>query len=145
MKIAINKCYGGFGLSPIATQLYLKKLGKECFFYKQTKYHFNKDSNGKDEHTKITLAEAEECNFISVYTKDMGDKFEKHNNDYFWYDSFYDKRNDKLLIETIEELGEEKASAKLAKIRIIEIPDDVKWILDDYDGIESIHEEHRSW
>ena len=26
-----------------------------------------------------------------------------------------------------------------------EIPDDVEWEIDDYDGIETIHEVHRSW
>ena len=29
--------------------------------------------------------------------------------------------------------------------KIIEIPDDIEWEIDNYDGIESIHEKHRSW
>lgn len=35
MKLVVNKCHGGFGLSPIAIAEYLKLKGKECFFYKK--------------------------------------------------------------------------------------------------------------
>ena len=80
-----------------------------------------------------------------VYTKDKGITYSGESSDDRWYESFYDKRDDKVLIETIEELGEKEASGKLANIRIIEIPDDIRWELDNYDGIESIHEEHQSW
>lgn len=138
-KIAINRCWGGFGLSPIATQLYLKKLGKKCFFYKQTKYAHQ----GKEEHTKVSLEEAEKENFVSVYTKDIGKTFEKHIDKYYWYNNFYEKRDDKLLIEVIEEVGAKKASQKLGNIRIVEIPDDIEYEIDDYDGMESVHEKHR--
>jgi len=141
-KIAINKCYGGFGLSAKATKLYLKKQGKKCFFYKQTKYSH---AGGKDEYSKITLNQAQEEHFVNVYTKDMGMKFSKHIDKYYWYDSFYENRDDKLLIETIEELGEKESSGQLAEIKVVEIPDDIEYELDEYDGIESIHEKHRSW
>jgi len=49
------------------------------------------------------------------------------------------------LIAAIEKVGENKASGKLAKVRIVDIPDGVKWEIDEYDGIETIHECHRSW
>jgi len=141
-KIAINKCYGGFGLSAKATKLYLKKIGKKCFFYKQTKYSHN---GGKDEYSKLTLEQAQKEHFVSVYTKDMGKTFSKWDNKYSWYESFYDNRDDKLLIETIEELGEKESSSQLAEIKIVEIPNGIEWELDEYDGVESIHEKHRSW
>jgi hypothetical protein len=38
MEIVLNKCYGGFGLSNIAVKEYLKRKGKQCYFYKQIKY-----------------------------------------------------------------------------------------------------------
>ena len=142
MKIAINKCWGGFSLSPTATKLYLKKLGKKCFFYKQTKYTFRGEL---EEHQKITLEQAEKASFFSVYTKDMGEKFPKHIDKHYWYENFYEKRTDKLLIETIEELGEAKASGNVAKIHIVNIPDNTQFEIDDYDGMESIHEKHRNW
>lgn len=54
-------------------------------------------------------------------------------------------RSHPKLIQAIEKIGCKKASGKLAKIRIAEVPDDAKWYIDDYDGIETINEEHRSW
>jgi hypothetical protein len=77
--------------------------------------------------------------------KDFGDVMTKIDNEYFWYEPFYDDRDNKLLIETIKELGEESSSGNLAKLKLIEIPVDVEYTIDNYDGIESIHENHREW
>ena len=57
----------------------------------------------------------------------------------------YAYRADKGLIDAIEEIEIEKAVGEHASIRIIEIPDDIKWEIDDYDGVETISEQHRSW
>ena len=48
------------------------------------------------------------------------------------------------LIGVIEEMGEE-ANVIYAQLKIIDIPDDVDWYIDDYDGIETVREKHRSW
>lgn len=144
MKIVINKCYGGFGLSNEAIALYLKKIGKECFFYKQIGYKHN----GKEVHIKISNEEAYNDNNlfnISVYTKDVGEEIYKHINEYYWYNDFDNDRSNKELIETIEELGENKASGQLAELKIVEIPDGAEYEIDEYDGIETIHETHDSW
>ena len=142
MKIVINTCYGGFGLSPRATELYLNKIGKECFFYKQTKF---KHKDGVNEYTKISLEEAKRFSFYSTCTKDLGETCNKINNDSYWYYSFYEDRSNKELIETIEELGESESSGQHASLEIVEIPDGIEWDIDEYDGVESIHEIHRSW
>lgn len=34
MKIAINACYGGFSLSPLAIKYLANLKGKECYFFK---------------------------------------------------------------------------------------------------------------
>jgi len=143
MKIVLNKCYGGFGLSPKAQELYLKKIGKKAYFYKQIGYAHNND----EKHIKISTEEAQHNSSISIstYTKDMGEIITKHVDEFYWYERFDDDRNNKELIETIEELGTSVASGHLAKLQIVEIPDGVEWELDEYDGIESIHETHRSW
>ena len=62
-------------------------------------------------------------------------------------ESFYSyayERTDPLLIEAIETLGEE-ANGDCAELVIVDVPDDVEWYIDEYDGMESIHENHRSW
>lgn len=145
MKIAYNGCYGGFSLSPKAKELYLKKIGKECYFYVQTEYSFKE---GKDKYTRLTTEEA--TNYrrgacIYVQTKDLGFEVGVLPNETHWYETFYDDRDNKLLIETIEELGEKEASGSLAEIHIVDIPDDVDWEIDEYDGIETVREKSRSW
>lgn len=53
-------------------------------------------------------------------------------------------RTDPRLIEVVERLGDE-AGGRCAKLEVIEIPDDTDWLIDEYDGMETIHEKHRSW
>ena len=53
-------------------------------------------------------------------------------------------RNDPRLVECVETLGD-KANGDSARLHVVEIPDDVDWYIDEYDGIESIHERHRIW
>ena len=54
-------------------------------------------------------------------------------------------RSNEKLIKAIEKLGVEKSSGNLSELKIVEIPNNVDFYIDDYDGIESIHEQHRSW
>jgi hypothetical protein len=55
------------------------------------------------------------------------------------------KRDDPALIAAIEAVGVEKASGRHANLKIVEIPADVEWEIDEYDGFETVHEKHRSW
>lgn len=61
------------------------------------------------------------------------------NGDYNAY------RGDERLIKAIEKIGLKESSGELSELKIVEIPDGIEWYLDEYDGIESIHETHRSW
>ena len=144
MKVVINNCYGGFGLSPKAIELYLKKIGKDCHLYRQTGY----EHEGNEEYTKTSVDDAQYVyphSIIHVYLKDMGNVFNSHDTKYYWYETFSEDRSNKELIETIEELGCKISSGSCAELKIVDIPDDVEYTIDEYDGIESIHEVHRSW
>jgi hypothetical protein len=92
MKVVVNRCYGGFGLSEKA----YRELDLEW------------DGYG--------------------YAYNYGNK----------------ERTDPKLIEVVEKLGEE-ANGEFAFLKVIEIPDDIEWFIDDYDGVETIREKHRSW
>ena len=141
MKVVINRCYGGFGLSAKAIELFLKKHNKECFFYKQTGYAHE----GNEEYTKVETDKADDGRLTHVMLKEMGEKFNEIDNEFYYYESFYDDRNNTTLIETVEELGIEAASGDHAELDIVEIPDGINYTIDEYDGIETIHEAHRSW
>ena len=54
------------------------------------------------------------------------------------------ERNDPVLVEVVEALGS-YANGKFADLKVVEVPDDVKWIIEDYDGVEWVAETHRTW
>lgn len=54
------------------------------------------------------------------------------------------ERDDPKLVECVEKMGQE-ASGELAELQIVEIPDDVQWCIEEYDGIEWVAEQHRTW
>ena len=47
-------------------------------------------------------------------------------------------------MKCVETLGD-KASGNSARLRIVEIPDDVEWKIEEYDGYEHVAEVHRTW
>jgi len=89
MKIVVNRCFGGFGLS------------KEAYA------------------------------FLGLEWDDYGFKYNE------------DRTNPKL-VECVEKLGE-NASGSHARLRVVEVPDDIEWKISDYDGQEKVEEKHRSW
>ena len=50
----------------------------------------------------------------------------------------------KLIGEVVEELGE-KANGRFADLQVVEIPDGMIYDIDNYDGIEKLHESVRVW
>jgi len=61
--------------------------------------------------------------------------------------NFYSRRiprDDEHLIAVVELMGSE-ASNKYSELKIVEIPDDVNWYVEEYDGQEWVAERHRTW
>lgn len=54
------------------------------------------------------------------------------------------RRDDPALVQVVEELGE-KSSDRHASLRVIEIPEGVSWLIEEYDGLEHVAERHRTW
>jgi len=74
---------------------------------------------------------------ITIYYRDSIDE-----SNYF--DEYELERDDKELVEVVKELGE-RANSKYSTLKIISIPDDVKWHIGEYDGREHVAEDHRTW
>lgn len=53
-------------------------------------------------------------------------------------------RDDPALVSAVETLGA-AANGPFAQLKIVEIPDDVVWYIQDYDGVEWVAESHRTW
>jgi hypothetical protein len=61
--------------------------------------------------------------------------------------SFHDHdipRDDPYLIKVVKEMGM-SANGAHANLKIVEIPGDVDWVIQDYDGVEWVAEKHRTW
>ena len=53
-------------------------------------------------------------------------------------------RDDPLLLQVYDEMGDD-ASASLRKLKLIEVPVGVSWHIEEYDGLEWVAEDHRTW
>lgn len=54
------------------------------------------------------------------------------------------KRDDPELVRLVETMGQD-SYGRYAHLKIVEIPEDVDWILVEYDGMEHVAERHRIW
>ena len=92
MKVVINDCYGGFGLTDASLNEYKIRKG-------------------------IT-------------------------DENFWY---YDiPRDCPVLVAMVEEQGS-AIDGDYADLRIVDVPDDANWYIEEYDGNEHVAERHRTW
>ena len=64
------------------------------------------------------------------------------NDNFFWDRDI--ERNDPCLVAVVETLGSQ-AAGDYADLQIVDVPDDVQWVLVEYDGCEHIAEKHRTW
>lgn len=140
MKVVINNCYGGFSLSHEAVMRYFEIKGITVY-----------PEQGKDY-----------WKFWTYWTVKPEDRVEDKEGDAFYAMSIEDRqaynklrseqtiyerdieRNDPALVQAVEELGD-KANGAHAELKIVEIPDDVSWEIEEYDGNEHIAETHRTW
>lgn len=53
-------------------------------------------------------------------------------------------RADPILVQVVTEMGS-ASNGRYAAIEVVEIPDDVEWTIEDYDGREWVAEKHRQW
>lgn len=129
MKIAINRCFGGFQLSHAG---FLKLIERG---WRVTVY--NDDFDPTDPTAQL----------IDLTSNEYFRRWSDPKSSYYAFTNsldFKEIRTHPDVIAVIEELGEE-ANTQVSELKIVEIPDDVEWEIDDYDGLETVEEVHRSW
>ena len=144
MEIVINKQFGGFSLSHEGVLAYAKRKGMTL----------HPAPSEVDLKHGRTLEDALIVHYYRVpreqYIKLEEEIRDDPNRDYRelpddWYFSERDiPRDDPDLIAVVRELGDE-ANGNHATLRVIEIPDDVEWEIEEYDGQEWVAERHRTW
>jgi hypothetical protein len=53
-------------------------------------------------------------------------------------------RNDPILIDVVAEL-KSNADSSFSQLKIVRVPANVDWLIEEYDGIEWVAEKHRTW
>jgi hypothetical protein len=158
MKIVINKQHGGYNLSPQVIKKYSELKGIPCYFF-NSEY-----KNGKYIYTPVDIEKLTKdlYYFVEAYTVPNPVEFAGSQDNFYelkneqreelnkrWDEISIDEksipRNDPHLIKAIETLGYENSNGSHCDLKIVEIPDDVNWVIEEYDGLEWIAEKHRTW
>lgn len=121
MKVVINSDWGGFSLSDEAIARYHEIKGIPVYPEKDNSY-----------------ASMEITTFWYIPLE------EREENDDRYFTEYDLDRSDPALVQVVEELGE-RADGGYASMKVVEIPDDVEWYIQEYDGFEWIAEKHRTW
>jgi len=138
MKIVINKRYGGFGLSDAAYEKLIEYGIPVCKYVPEV----------RDPETGLYPQMSED---EVIFDRDLTPEDERSKMDNlmrkmerYWETWLRNKRDHPLLLRVVEELGD-AANGKYSSLKIVEIPDSVEWVIEEYDGQEWVAEKHRTW
>lgn len=170
MKIVISKQYSGFELTPRLLEELLKLKDIKIYWYKKDREYKGKQIPTpysyleNERYVKVDRIPEDVKGFEWDYrmkTFDFGDEYlfdyQVNNDKWFNADVEIDNetlRTDPLVISLIEKYADEdgiyregmgEGKDRRFMLQVIEIPDDVKYYIDSYDGKEWVAEEHRTW
>lgn len=142
MKVVINRCFGGFGLSKEACQRYWDIKGQQVWIEDDTKFKslglFTVWLVPPEDRLESKEGEA----FYSMSMEERKAYNEKHSEQTWYYRDV--DRNDPILVQLVEE-NSELYSGRCAELAVVEIPDGVNYEIEEYDGREHVAETHRTW
>lgn len=147
-KIVINTQFGGFGLSHEAIMEYAKlkgitlyawpdeisekEYGKGLPLDKYFLVHYT--TVPREEYVKITDEERQKPAVVGRYAKSSKLYFSERDI----------PRDDADLIKIVSTM-KKKANGEFATLKIVRIPDNIEWEIEEYDGLETVAEKHREW
>lgn len=137
-EVVINKCYGGFGLSDKAHKRYAEIKGITIYPEPSTFGHINYYT--VPAHERPPKLDARQFGALSMEERQA---YNKRCASEHLYDHDI-PRDDAALVQTVRELGKE-ASGRFASLKIVRIPDDIEWEIDEYDGLEHVAQVHETW
>lgn len=115
MQVVINSDYGGFGLSNEAMQFIASRKG------------WNYQVTDSYERWWEPPIDSQECAVFGhqIWDVDL-------------------PRTDSDLVQCVELLGD-RSWGRNAELKVVEVPDEVEWHIQEHDGREWIAEDHRVW
>lgn len=135
MKVVINRCFGGFGISEEAAR-WMAEKGSEHARQEIEEYEARKAQCAAYAAEKRPAQTSEE----RLFDIDL-----KYRGEPQWFGHMSElPRDDPHLVAAVEALGE-KANGEHASLRVVEIPDGTDYEIDEYDGNERVAEKHRTW
>lgn len=138
-KVVLNNCFGGFSLSEEAVVALAARKGLTLYLEKD-RYDFTVYWTIPPEERGELIAIARNWDSLTVEQR-------KRHNELYLRHTFNvrpDDRTDPDLVAVVEQLGP-LANGRCAELGIAEVPDDVSWHIEEYDGLEHIAEDHRTW
>lgn len=138
MKIVINNCFGGFGLSEKAMRAYFAKKGRNVF----------KSGDGlSTTYFDAPVPKEFELPEGELFMRRGHPEYERYRS---WYEEHVlsDRdipRDDPDLVAVVEELGSDVASDAYGRLVVVDIPDGVQWQIEECVGSEHVAEVHRTW
>jgi hypothetical protein len=142
-KIVINDQHGGFDLSHEAVMLYLEMIGQDVW-----------PEEPKDFASIVGptywLVPPDSPRMIGTPDNWHGMSLQERAAHNAAYDQqiFSPReipRDDPYLVQVVEQLGGKDASGRFATLKVVTIPADVQWQIEEYDGSEWVAEQHRIW
>lgn len=137
-EIVINTCYGGFSLSHEAIMRYAEIKGYTLYPVKNDRYMSS---------TYWKVPENERVKELPGNWQSHSLEARQEYNKKYGEQTLYDReipRDDPALVQVVKELGERSFGAHTS-LSVVEIPDDVEWQIEEYDGNEWVAEKHRTW
>ena len=138
MKIVINTCFGGFSLSHEGVLAYAKRKGI-TLYPEKTEYGWWDYWIVPKEQRQTDVTGEQWHNMTFEERRSLKERYEQEH-----LSSREIPRDDPALVAVVEVLGK-KANGICAELRVVEIPDDVDWCIEEYDGKEWVAEKHRTW
>lgn len=156
MKLVINKCFGGFGLSQRGIRRWCELKGRPCFFFSH-----KRNASGNLMLGKFAPSTDETDSYVFTFDIPNPDEVipssdnwrtmtaeQRAESNRLWSQHSISAcdipRDDPDLVRVVEELGEE-ANGSCSKLSVVVIPDGVEWTVEEYDGNEHVAERHETW
>lgn len=117
-KVVINACHGGFSLSHEAILRYHRYSGTEIYW--------------------------RDLELSSGWMPRMYHLDAECTGPHSWHEADL-LRDDPVLVRVVEELNGALASGTAAVLKVVRVPADVNWCIQEYDGQEWVAEVHRTW